>query len=642
MSYLKFDKTQLVNLNYSLKREFLRTNRAGSFCTSTIINCNTRKYHGLLIVPMYELDKGSHVLLSSLDETVIQHNKEFHLAVHKYPGVIHPGHKYVKEFSSEPIPTIIYQVAGVVLKKEMLLVEDQAQLLVKYTMMDCHSETVIRLHPFLVFRNIHALAKANDSVDKTFESINKGISLRMYDVYPKLHLQLSKETEYVPCPDWFYNVEYTEEKERGYDSTEDLYVNGFFEFNMKKGEEIIFSASLKDVDPKSFNTKFNSELKKRTPRNNFENCLINAAQQFVVRREDATEITTCYPWAARWRRETLISLPGLTLSTGDTKTCKEVLTNMADRLSQSIFYETGRDNYASDVPLWFVWSVQKYAEHIKQPAKIWKEFGELFKKIISAYFDSGVFNIKVQSNGLIYAGLRGSALTWMDAFVNSTAVTPRIGYTVEVNALWYNAVSFILELASKAKDKAFVDTYSYLPDQIKSAFVETFWDGSKKYLADYVDGNFKDWSIRPNQIFAASLPYSPLSDEAKNDIVETVRRELLTPRGLRTLTPSHSEYRPSCEGDVVSRDLAIHQGTAHPWLLGAFAEAYLKLHENSGVSFIKKLYLGFEDEMSKDGISSISELYDGNPPHEGRGAISHSCSVGELLRIKAMIDAYES
>ena len=582
MNYLKFDKTQLVNLSYSLKREFLRTNRAGSYCTSTIINCNTRKYHGLLIVPMYELDKGSHILLSSLDETVIQHQQEFHLAVHKYPGVIHPGHKYVEEFISEPIPTIIYRVGGVVLKKEMLLVEDQPQLLVKYTLLDCHSETSIRLHPFLVFRNIHSLARANAGVNHDFEAVNKGVGLRMYDAYPKLFLQLNKEAKYTHKPDWFYNVEYTEEKARGYDATEDLYVNGFFEFDLKKGDEIIFSAALSEGNPKLFSQKFTSELKKRTPRNSYENCLINAAQQFVVHRVDATEITTSYPWASRWRREALIALPGLTLSTGDSKTCKEVLDTIAERLNNSIFYEKGRDNYSSDVPLWFVWAVQKYAEQTKQPAKIWKEYGELFKKIIASYFNSGMFNIKVQSNGLIYAGQRGTALTWMDAFVNNTAVTPRIGNAVEVNALWYNAVCYILELAGKAKDKAFVETYSHLPEMVKSAFVETFWDHKYKYLADYVDGSFKDWSIRPNQIFAASLPFSPLSDEAKNEVIETVRRELLTTRGLRTLTPNHPEYRPTCEGDVISRDLAIHQGTVHPWMLGAFAEAYLRLHEKAG------------------------------------------------------------
>ena len=319
-----------------------------------------------------------------------------------------------------------------------------------------------------------------------------------------------------------------------------------------------------------------------------------------------------------------------------------MLANIAERLNDSIFYEKGRDNYSSDVPLWFVWTVQKYTEYSKQPAKTWKEFGELFKKIISSYYDSGLFNIKVQANGLVYAGLRGAALTWMDAFVNGTAVTPRIGNTVEVNALWYNAICFILELATKAKDKTFVEQYAYLPEQIKSSFIETFWDDNKRYLADFVDGNFKDWSIRPNQIFAASLEYSPLTDEMKNDVVETVKRELLTSRGLRTLTPNHPEYRPTCEGDVVSRDLAIHQGTVHPWLLGAFAEAYLKLHEKSGLAFVKKLYSDFEGEMSKDGISSISELYDGNPPHEGRGAISHSGSIAELLRIKSLIDSYEN
>ncbi|RLD62599.1 MAG: amylo-alpha-1,6-glucosidase, partial [Bacteroidetes bacterium] len=291
MSYIQFDKTQLINLKYSLSREFIRSNRAGAYASSTIINCNTRKYHGLLICPMEKLDGDNHVLLSSLDETIIQHEKEFHLAVKKYPGgIYHPGHKYLRDFSSEPIPTLTYRVGGVVLQKEMLLVEETEQLLIKYTLVDAHSPTKIKLHPFLAFRNVHKLSKSNLDVNSKFYNIQNGIKTRMYDAYPYLHMQTSKKAEYVHSPNWYYNIEYAEEEKRGYDFSEDLFVPGYFEFSIKKGESVVFSAGLTETTANSLKRKFASELKKRIPRDTFENCLINSAQQFIVRKDKKTEI----------------------------------------------------------------------------------------------------------------------------------------------------------------------------------------------------------------------------------------------------------------------------------------------------------------------------------------------------------------
>jgi predicted glycogen debranching enzyme len=646
MSYLEFDKSQLINLNYSLGIEMLRTNRAGSFSNTTIICCNTRKYHGLLICPMENLDGDNHVLLSSLDETVIQHDRHFHLAVHMYPGVVHPGHKYIREFENEPIATIIYRVGGVLLKKEMLLVENVERVLIRYTLLEAHSPTKLWLHPFLAFRNVHSLSKANMDVSQKYEQVENGIKTKMYHPYPFLYLQISKKSEYVSAPDWFYNVEYIEELKRGYAGHEDLFVPGFFEVDMKTGESIVFSAGLTETNTKNLNKDFNTEIKKRTPRNSYANCLENSAQQFIMRNKTGTEIIAGYPWFDRCGRDTFISLPGLTICRNELDTCSEVLDTMSKTLKNGLFIKTGKlkddDRSSVDAPLWYFWAIQKYAERTGDYSTIWKKYGDKLKKILDAYKTGTQYNIKMQSNGLIYAGYDGIALTWMGVMINGQPLTPRTGMAVEVNALWYNAVQFALELAKKAKDKKFISEWEELPALIEKSYTETFWNDQKGYLADYVNGNYKDWSVRPNQIFAASLPYSPIDEVKRHAVTSVVQNELLTPRGLRTLSPNNPEYKGTCDGDVISRDKSYHQGTAWPWLLGAFCEAYLKLYGKSAVRFVRDLYSGFEEEMKTHGIGSISELYDGDPPYKANGAISQAWSVAEILRIKYLADKFES
>ena len=269
MGYISFDKNQLVNLEYSLKRELIRTSRSGAYASSTIINCNTRKYHGLFICPMEDIDGDNHILISSLDLSVVQHDEVFHLGVHKYPdGVYFPkGHKYLRDFQIETIPYFIYRVGGVLLKMERILSDDD-RIMLKYTLLEAHSDTNLRFQPFLAFRNVHKLSKANFFVNTKYIPVENGIKLRMYDSYKYLYMQMSKKCEYVHVPDWYYNMEYIEEQERGYDYREDLYVPGYFEVPIKKGESVIFTAALSEMSPSSISRKFNTELAKRSPRNN--------------------------------------------------------------------------------------------------------------------------------------------------------------------------------------------------------------------------------------------------------------------------------------------------------------------------------------------------------------------------------------
>ena len=643
MSYIDFDKTKLINLEYSLSKELIRSNRAGSYASTTIVGCNTRKYHGLLVSPLEQLDGESHVLLSSLEETVIQHNKEFRLGIHKYPGNIYEphGHRYIREFERDPIPSTTYRVGGVVLKKEIVLTQKDERVLIRYTLLDAHSPTKIRLNPFLAFRNVHTLSKSNMYVQKKCFDAKNGIKTKLYDGYPFLFMQISKKNEFVKVPHWYNDIEYFEEQKRGYDYQEDLYVPGFFEFDIKKGESVIFSGGLSEIPTHTLKQRFNKELVNRIPRDSFENNLKNSAQQFFIKKGNDTEIIAGFPWFGSWARDTFISLPGLTLSVGDFKTCKSVLDTMTKKLKGSLFINTGsdnQDNYNSvDAPLWYFWAIQNYYQEIGAADKIWKSYGKAMKEILSGYKKGIDFNIKMHDNSLIYSGETGNALTWMDAIVNGKPVTPRIGYGVEINALWYNAVMFALEIAKEVNDQAFVDEWTDLPAKIKNSFVSTFWDSNRNYLADFVHGENKNWDVRPNQIFAASLKYSPIDDEMKNAVLTVVEKELLTVKGLRTLSPKNLSYKGRCKGDLMTRDLAYHQGSVWPWLFGHFAEAYLNLHGKSGVKLIDRYLAGFEDEMSNHGVGSISEIFDGDPPHKARGTISQAWSVAEILRSKQLV-----
>jgi len=516
--------------------------------------------------------------------------------------------------------------------------------LIKYTLEDAHSPTIIRLQPFLAFRNVHALTKANTDADTYALPAENGIKIRMYPGYSALFLQCSKKTEYTHVPHWNYNIEYVEEKERGYDYQEDVFVPGYFELPMRKGESVVFTAGLNEIDTSKLKQIYSSETKKRIPRDNYKNCLINSGLQFFVTRNNKVEIIAGYPWFGRWGRDTFIALPGLTLAINEPEKCKAIIDNMIAELKGGLLPNVGcgQDSaYNSvDAPLWFFWALQQYAVYTGTQSRIWQEYGNKMKLILNAYRKGCEFNIKMQDNGLIYAGVEGKALTWMDAIVDGNPVTPRIGLAVEINALWYNAVMFSIEVAKLADDQDFVKDWDKLSKEIPAAFKGTFWSKDKGYLCDYVNGDYKDWSVRPNQLLAASLPYSPVSEQIRELILEITERELLTRRGIRTLSPKSPDYKGIYKGGIKERDSAYHQGIAWPWLLGHYAEAYLKIHPRHGLPHVKQLYESFEPVMMEHGIGTISELYDGDPPYLPGGAPSQAWSVAELLRMNYLLEKY--
>ncbi|MDF2156930.1 amylo-alpha-1,6-glucosidase [Algoriphagus sp. CAU 1675] len=635
MSYIHFDKTQLINLNYSLERETIRTNRSGTYTSTTIIGCNTRKYHGLLVVPQPQIDAQNHVMLSTVHETVIQHGASFNLGISKFPGNYSPrGHKYLEDFDSEPIPKLTYRVGGVLLQKELILDTNRDRVMIRYTLLDAHSPTKIRIAPFLAFRGYHNLSKANNFINKKFEPVPDGAKFQLYEAYDPLYLQLSKENEFVPAPDWYYNIEYIQERDRGYEYQEDLYVPGYFEFDIKKGESVIFSAGLTEADPSTRQNAFEKEIARRIPRNNFENCLKNSATQFIRLRNGDTRIIAGYPWFGWWGRDTFIAAPGLTLATGDTETFLNIMDTMSRDLKGPLFPNIGSGSMTNmnsiDAPLWFFWSLQQYIYFTGDKKTIQTRYLDKLKGIIDGYRTGTDFNIHMLENGLIYGGQEGIALTWMDAVTPDGPVTPRMGCPVEIQALWYNALCFYHELTGDTEIEA-------LASKVKDSFLNEFYDEDKGYLADVVNAGQKDWSIRPNMVFATSLPYTMLSENQIDEILEITKSKLLTNRGLRTLSPEDPAYKGYYFGNQISRDNAYHNGTVWVWPLGHFVEAYIKLHGKSGANFIKKIIQGFDGVMTQYGVGTVAEIYDGDAPHRPKGSISQAWSVAELLRMMELV-----
>nr|WP_314754437.1 glycogen debranching enzyme N-terminal domain-containing protein [uncultured Prevotella sp.] len=646
MSYLRFEKALMTNLEESLPRELLRTNRSGAYSCSSIVDCNTRKYHGLLVVPVPQLDDENHVLLSSLDVTVVQHGAEFNLGLHKYQGNNYSpkGHKYIREFDCDKVPTTLFRVGGVILKREVVFQHYEDRILIRYTLEDAHSATTLRFRPFMAFRSVRQFTHENGVASRDYQLVDNGIKTCMYAGYPDLYMQFSRKNEFVFAPDWYRGVEYPKEQERGYASNEDLYVPGYFEMSIRKGESIVFSASTSEIKVSKLKKLFEDEVEERSPRDNFFHCLVNAAHQFHLRmKNDDRYILAGYPWFKCRARDTFIALPGLTLSIQERdyfelvmKTAERGLREfMEGKLSTVKMYEIDQP----DVMLWAFWCVQQYAKEAGKEACL-KRYGALLQDMLT-FIESGKHpNLELDENGLLRTFGKDKPVTWMNSTANGKPVIPRTGYIVEFNALWFNALKFSAVLAALEQNTEAATHLEALADRCKQSFVETFLN-EYGYLYDYVDGNMIDWSVRPNMIFAVAFDYSPLTQEQKKGVLDICTRELLTPKGLRSLSPKSGGYNPLYIGPQTQRDYAYHQGTAWPWLGGFYMEACLKLYKTSRLSFISRQLVGYEDEMTNHCLGTIPELFDGNPPFHGRGAISFAMNVAEILRTLELMDKFD-
>jgi len=643
MAFLKFNKSELVNLAYSLKREILSANKTGAYCNTTIVTCNTRRYHGLLAVTLDRFGGDRFLLLSDLDESLIVDGKQFNLGIRCYGDSYEPrGHKYVVDFSADPVPQITYKVGQILFRKTLVLAQDRDQALVKFELLESPAPVTLQLRPYLAFRNIHELTHENPDANTSGAEIQNGMAYRMYANFPSLNLQVSDgRAKYYPGPYWNKNITYSDEYRRGFDCREDLVVPGYFEVRLKAGDSLVFSASLMQEDTTGLKRRFNACVKDAGEITSCRDQLRRCADSLIIDHNGRKRIHAGYSWLyTGMMRETLISLPGITLyGLHDPKQFEEILDNVIADDQERLFRRTTQ----IEAPLMMASALQSYIEYGADEKQVWKKYGIIIRGIIESYLPGERAEVSMQPNGLLWAQKDGVALSWMNAYIDGHPVTERAGYQVETNAFWYNSVCFAVEMESKygAKRSRFVSKWTAIRDLIKQNYQPTFWNEERGCLADYVDNNGQNMDIRPNQIYAISVNYSPVDEELAPSILRVIDNELVTRRGLRTLSPRDAKYQAVYEGTQRDRDLAYHQGSTRPFLLRPYVEVSFRV---KGPSFWKRaewLIEGFYDDLSKHGVGAFSELYDGDPPHEPHGAISSALSTAALLSVEHLLDKYK-
>jgi len=643
---IRFGKDVCGDPALALSREWLETNGLGGFASSTIIGLNTRRYHGLLVAaaqpPVDRL-----VLLSKIDETIVQGGVELDLGANQYPGTIYPvGYELLQEFRLDPFPVFTYAAEGLRLEKTVFMVHGQNATVITYALLEGPRRVGLRLRPFLAGRDYHGLVHAPDT---PAASVAKGEGLVQFvpcGHAPGLWLAHTKGI-FRAGGDWYYNFEYERERERSLDYAEDLYTPGHLEVHLAPGQEVSLVAAFgdpPDVNPAQAahaERQRRSALARGAPDHVLGAALYPATDHFLVRRGDSgRSIIAGYHWFADWGRDALIALPGLTLITGRYDDARAVLLAFAENRYQGIIPNHfpdvgGQPAYnAADASLWFIQAVRRYYDYARDLDFVREQMLPVLDEIMDWYTKGTLYSIHATPDGLLYAGAHGMQLTWMDAKVGDWVVTPRWGKPVEINALWYNALKHMEHLCGKLGRRQQTSEYARRARQAKASFNQLFWNQEAACLYDCVSDEGRDASIRPNQILAVSLPYSPLSQERQRQVVATVQQHLLTPLGLRSLSPLDGRYAGRYEGPPWSRDGAYHQGTVWSWLMGPFLSAYLKAHGRTAEAkaTAQGMLAGFEQHLCEAGLGLVSEIFDGDEPHLARGCIAQAWSVAELLR----------
>ena len=640
MALLKFNKAELVNLSYSLKREIISENKEGAYINTSIITCNTRRYHGLLALTLDRFGGDRYLLLSSLDESITVSGKQFNLGIHCYGDIYEPRvHKYVVDFTETPVPQITYKIGDIVFRKTLLLCPDRDQLLINYELLEAPETATVQFRPLLAFRNIHDLTHANDVADQGYKLCDHGASFRLYEAFPDLYLQFSGKARFRSDAHWYYGVTYSDEYRRGFDCREDLLSPGVFEVSLRPGDSIIFSAAKYEQKPSEFRKTFRKFYKEAGKPLSDHELLVRCAESLITCHNGRKKINAGLSWMyTGLLRETILALPGLTLYGNHPEDFEEILDNLIADEQERLFHRTTQ----VEAPLALAQTLIRYIDHGADEKAVWKKYGKTVKKVLESYLPGGRKEVVMHPNGLLWAQMDGVALSWMNAYVGGRAVTERAGYQVETNAFWYNAIRFALDMERKyASNKNFVKQWAPIAALIEANYQKTFWNEGRRCLADYVDNFGQNMDIRPNQLFAISLKYSAIEDELHPLILKVIDSELVTARGIRTLSPRDMKYKGVYEGSQLDRDLAYHQGSTRPWLLAPYIETCFRV---KGPSFVKKaewLTEGFFADLNKHGVGAFSELYDGDPPFEPHGAISSALSTAALLICESVLNKYK-
>jgi predicted glycogen debranching enzyme len=640
-----FNKSTTQNFDLAIQKEWLETNGLGGWASSTIIGANTRRYHGLLVAAM-QPPVGRMVLVSKMDETILLNEQRFELGCNQFPGAVHPqGYQHLQAFEKDVFPIFKYEAAGIIIQKTIAAVDGENTILVLYETLQAPSSFLMELQPFFAGRDFHSLVHANYMIQTEVHFQEFNLQVQPYPGIPQIYIA-APEADFYRQPDWYYQFEYAVEQYRGLDFREDLFSYGTFRKQLSEGDKWGVIISTTATDGRDAFDLFQQEKQRREkllvnlpPDDDIGKTLALAADQFIVRRGDnLRSIIAGYHWFADWGRDAMIALPGLCMATGRFDDAKQILRAFAQSVDQGMlpnrFPDEGEtpEYNTVDATLWFFVAIYHYLHKTNDEKFIREELLPVLQEIVDWHDRGTRFNIHVDVDGLLYAGEPGVQLTWMDVKIGEWVVTPRQGKAVEINALWYNALKIYAELLHHFGEPLLSEKFEQRAERVRRAFQKKFWFEEGGYLYDVIDGDVRDAAIRPNQIFAISLPFPLLTGKKARQVLKIVAEKLYTPMGLRSLAPDDPNYRPNYGGDQLSRDSAYHQGTVWNWLLGPFIDAIMRVEGTRGRKRATKIIENFLPHLKDAGIGTISEIFDAEPPHAPRGCIAQAWSVGELLR----------
>ena len=644
---IEFGKDICTSYEDAASREWLETNGIGGFASGTISGANTRRYHGLLTAAT-KPPLGRITMLSKIEETVTIDDEEFELSANQYPGAVSPhGYQYLASFRLDPFPIWTYSLGKVDIEKRIFMVNGQNTTVVQYSVRSKarfkRPAISLGVRPMLSFVDYHQLQHQTDSFNTDLTISDGLIEIKPVAEMPPLCFS-HNGTEVAKTGYWYRNFEYPIEQERGFDFREDLFQPFEILFDLGTSASLIISID-PGIDAADAAGLERSEIKRRkalvkkaAAKNALSKQLVLAADQFIVKRGEGHTVIAGYPWFSDWGRDTMIALPGLTLSTGRPEIARDILLEFARNVSQGMlpnrFPDAGDEaEYNTvDATLWFFEAVRAYVEETGDLKFVRQNLYEVMADILAWHLRGTRYGIHVDTDGLLYAGEPGVQLTWMDAKVGDHVITPRTGKPVEIQALWYNALRIMEDLALHFGDDEDKSRYDSMADLAKLSFNGAFWNNEEDCLYDVVENGSRDGSVRPNQIFAVSLPYAMLDADKAKAVVDKVEEELLTPVGLRSLSPRDPKYIPIYIGSPLERDSAYHQGTVWAWLIGGFVEAYRKVYPDRE-DRVAAILSGFERHLHEAGVGQISEIFDAEPPHAPRGCPAQAWSVAEVLRV---------
>jgi predicted glycogen debranching enzyme len=647
-----FDKKIISDFAYAQSLEWLETNGLGGYACGTVSGAHSRRYHGLLVAATNP-PVGRVNLLSKLDETIIYEKARFELGANQYPGAVHPqGYKFLKNFKRELFPEFYFEAGGIELKKTIAAIREENTTLILYEVTNAPSKFELELLPLYASRDFHSLSHANDYISKQY-IFDDGIFRTLnYHGCPELFIMVP-QSQFIERRGWYFNFQYSQERQRGMDFEEDLYTHGSFRVELKKGDRLSIIVSTENPLGRDAWQIFSTETKRREQLikpfsyNDYLRRLSLAADQFIVSRGNHKSIIAGYPWFSDWGRDTMISLPGLCLVTGRFAEAKEILQEFSEYVSEGMLPNRFPDHGEApeyntiDATLWFFYAIHQYYKYTGDKSFI-KSLIPLLEDIIKWHYRGTRYNIKVDpEDELLNGGAEGVQLTWMDAKVGNWVVTPRSGKAVEINALWYNALSILSMLLEEVAMNQEAEKYQLKAGKVLRGFNRVFWNENKNSLYDYVDGDYKNDAIRPNQIYALSLPFRLLEREKEEKVFDTVSKHLLTAKGLRSLSPSHKDYKPTYNGDIWSRDGAYHQGSVWSFLIGPYIDALFHVKEKKGKEEAVQIIANFLDHLDEAGVGTVSEIFDAEAPYTCRGCIAQAWGVAEVLRVAMKYSLFE-